>query len=124
MIVARDISVVTTGDFEFVEERVTEIRKMLYALIARVTRSPTPRSGRSSQLPAPKLPTNASPLQFSPVTHAADNFRAFELVAPSWPSGQAPSSPLRSSSDVALRATMPRHGMGAALSVSSGSALS
>ena len=42
MIVARDLSVVTTTDFEFVEEKVAEIRKMLHSLIARVTRSPTP----------------------------------------------------------------------------------
>jgi len=42
MIVARDISVVTATDFDFVEEKVTEIRKMLYALIARVSRSATP----------------------------------------------------------------------------------
>ena len=41
-ILARDIAAITTSDFDTIVAQVTEIRKMLYALIARVTSSPTP----------------------------------------------------------------------------------
>ena len=47
MIVARDLAAVTAADFAFVDEKVTEVRKMLHALIARVTRSPSPAQGQA-----------------------------------------------------------------------------
>ncbi len=41
VIMARDIAAISQSDFDRVTEQVTEVRKMLHALIARVTLSPS-----------------------------------------------------------------------------------